>query len=83
MNTTAIILLVIFAVLAFLFLYNTDSEENFRIGAGKVYNQPPYYTTQFQAYPGLYMNFSDDQASTCLQRNHQYPGFRNCMLYNQ
>lgn len=77
MNYTALIIVILFMLIAFIYVQNMEG-----LFVNSRYN-PPYYTTTFQAYPGKYMNFSSARESKCLQNHQSYAGYRNCMLYLQ
>ena len=72
-------ILVVLLVVAFIGMRNGESF----IGPLRPQRDIPYYTTTFQAFPGKYMQFGSQRSFECLQRNGEYSGFRNCMLYLQ
>ena len=74
-NVTLFIVIIVSIVVLTFFI---KRGEKFSTG-----NTVPYYTTTFQAYPGKYMNYGSPHMFECLQRNSEYSGFRNCMLYFQ
>lgn len=68
-------------VIAIIVLAITINKEKFTILPSYNRYAAPYYTTTFQAYPGKYMHFGSNRNYECLQRNMEYSGYRNCMLY--
>lgn len=82
-STNTLIVLLFFAVVAFIFMRQTKEldDEDFYIGSSYIRDAAPYYTTTFQAYPGKYMQYGSNRNSNCLQQHQEYSGYRNCMLY--
>lgn len=82
-NLSLVVVIVIFLLLAFVYMQQTKQldGEDFYIGNSYIRNAAPYYTTTFQAYPGKYMSYGSNRNSYCLQQHQDYSGYRNCMLY--